>query len=72
MSELDHIVILTAAMIAQGRPYFSEANMRTLTKQARQAREQIRVALIDAQFPDEPNGSMDAVAGNQRQAPAGT
>lgn len=71
MNELDHIVILTAAMIAQGRPYFSEANMRTLTKQARQARDQIKAALAEQETP-KPNGGTDAVAGNQRQAPAGT
>ena len=71
MNELDHIVILTAAMIAQGRPYYNEANMRTLTRQARQARDQIKAALAEQEAP-KPNGSTDAVAGDQRQAPAGT
>ena len=35
------ILILVAAMIAQGRPHFSEANITTMVKQATIARDQI-------------------------------
>jgi len=35
------ILILVAAMIAQGRPHFSEANIKTMVKQAAIARRQI-------------------------------
>ncbi|HKT90135.1 MAG TPA: hypothetical protein VJQ59_16940 [Candidatus Sulfotelmatobacter sp.] len=47
MNELDHIVILAASMIAQGRPYYNEANVGTLVKQSRMIRNAILTALSD-------------------------
>ena len=44
-TSLEHeILILVAAMIAQGRPHFSEANIKTMVKQAAMARREIYVA----------------------------
>lgn len=41
MNEMDHIVILVAALISQGRPAYNEANMLNLVKMAREQRNHI-------------------------------
>ncbi|HLZ39383.1 MAG TPA: hypothetical protein VKQ11_00380 [Candidatus Sulfotelmatobacter sp.] len=45
MDTAEHeILILVAAMIAQGRPHFSEANIKTMVKLAAKSRREIYVA----------------------------
>ena len=50
-NELDHVVMIASALIAQGRPHFTQENLVRLASEALRVRNGLKAALADRKAP---------------------